>query len=298
MKKYISLIIVIAILSTTLVACSGIKKDYTFDKTTENDNQLAIVSFNCASPWGNLLKGTYSGTRVKRFAGYMNAVKPDSIGTQEMNFDWINKLSKLMPEYESYGVKRGGDDKESTSETNALFWLKDKYTCKDKNTFWLSETPEKESVYEGSACYRICSYVLLENNETGKSYIHMNTHLDHISDDARVFGANVIIDKILELREKYGENIPIVLTGDFNDTVDTPMYNAITNALVDSRVLAGEQDNKSITYQAWGELNQETGSLIDFIFTTEKATTYCLLDDTSNGYVSDHYGVYSIIELR
>lgn len=36
---------------------------------------------------------------------------------------------------------------------------------------------------------------------------------------------------------------------------------------------------------------------IDFIFTDGKAVDYTVLNDLNNGYVSDHYGVYSGINF-
>lgn len=102
-KKILSVFISAILISTVLTACTSEKGGYsTIDKT--NANSITTVSFNCAAPWGNVLKGTGSGTRVKKFADYMNTVKPDTIGTQEMNSKWLSKLETLMSDYESYGV--------------------------------------------------------------------------------------------------------------------------------------------------------------------------------------------------
>lgn len=279
-------------------AFSGCKKteSYSFNKANNDDNLLAAVTFNCAAPWGSLTDGTSSSARVKRFARYMNDIKPDIIGTQEMNSKWLGKLADLMPEYESYGVKRGGDDSEKKSEMNAVFWLKDKYECVEKDTFWLSETPHTESKYAGAGCYRICTYVVLKNKTTGKMCIHMNTHLDNASDEAREFGAEVIMKEANELLRKY-DNVALILTGDFNDTVDSSPYNVITEVLTDSYYTRESfaQARKS-TYTDWGKLEDEQMP-IDFIFTNSSSEDYQVLDDLTNGYISDHYGVYSVISL-
>ena len=116
----------------------------------------------------------------------MNDVKPDLIGTQEINSYWLSDLKNELKDYESYGVKRGGDSEEKNSEMNAVFWNKNKFSLLDKNTIWLSKTPNKESKYtyldengkEAEAgCNRICTYVVLTEKETGKTLAFLNTHL-------------------------------------------------------------------------------------------------------------------------
>lgn len=258
------------------------------------DDGIKIVTFNCAAPWGNVLNGTSSSARVKRFADYMNTVKPDSIGTQEMNQKWLDKLGELMSEYDSYGVIRGGDDNDNKSEMNAVLWLKDKYDALDKGTFWLSETPEEESRYEGAGCNRICSWVVLALKDTNvPCYIHMNTHLDNASEEAANYGAEVIVQKIDELSAQYAD-IPIVLTGDFNETAGMPAYNTIAEKLNEfGSTAADNSEIKKPTYHEWGAI--EDGEPIDFIFVSKDKyiADYKLLDDTAGGYVSDHYGVYA-----
>ncbi len=291
-KKILSIILSAVILTVTFSACSA--KEYADFKQTE-DGYIRIVTYNCAAPWGSLFKGTSSSKRVKLFANYMNSVLPDSIGTQEMNSKWMGKLETLMPLYDSYGVIRGGDDSTNKSEMNTIFWLKDKYDLLDKGTFWLTETPDVESRHDGAGCNRICTWVLLENKETGYKYIHMNTHLDNASEEAANYGALVIAQKMGELMLKYQDAF-IVLTGDFNETQGMEAYNTIASLLLDSRVEAGLEDQT--TFQDWG--NSDSGEAIDFIFmsSTQSVGGYYILDDVSNGYISDHYGVASDISIE
>lgn len=289
MKKFLAVFLTVIITAFSLSACST-EAIYTSIERKEQ-NSVTAVTFNCAAPWGSLLDGTQSSARVKKFAAYMNTVNPDFIGTQEMNSNWLSKLSELMPKYESYGVARGGDDSEKTSEMNAVFWLKDKYTLIDNGTFWLSETPDKESRYEGAGCNRICSWVLLKNNETNKQYLYMNTHLDNVSEEAQGFGAKVILSKEQKLAEQYPD-AAVILSGDFNQTRGMSAHSEVSAVLNDSLAAANENEIKG-TYQEWGE--QDNADPIDFIFSSDAITAvdYQVLDDISNGYVSDHYGVYA-----
>ncbi len=291
MKKKILLILSAILIIAMIAGCS--KTEFSAFDAPENGN-IRIVSFNCAAPWGNIMKGTGSSARVKKFAAYMNAVKPDSIGTQEMNQEWLDELASTLSDYDSYGVIRGGDDSERKSEMNAVFWLKEKYTAEKKDTFWLSKTPDKESRYEGAGCHRVCTWVLLSNKETGEKYIHMNTHLDNASEEAANYGATVIAEKIDELHSLY--NVPIVLSGDFNEFEGMIAYNTIAEIMQETRLAAKQTETKT-TYQGWGDVN--SGKPIDFIFTDKNipVSKYQVLDDTSNGYVSDHNGIMADISF-
>ncbi len=291
MKRILSAFFCIILIICLFAGCSENK--FTPLNSAENGS-IRVVSFNCASPWGSIANGTLSSSRVKKFASYMNSVSPDSIGTQEMNQKWLDRLAVLMSDYDSYGVIRGGDENENKSEMNAVFWLKNKYAADDKGTFWLSETHVTESKYEGAGCYRICSWVLLRNLSTGEKYIHMNTHLDNASEEAANYGASVISQKIDTLKAQYG--VPIVLTGDFNETEEMSACVTISEKLQNARKAAEITESK-LTYHDWG--NIADGEPIDFIFTEKESSVsqYKTLDDTSNGYVSDHFGIMADIKL-
>ena len=287
MKKFLSVFLTLVIAALTLCSCSRGEYQRIVSQSSES---ITAVSFNCAAPWGNILNGTGSGARVKRFARYMNAVAPDLIGTQEMNSDWMNKLETLMADYDSYGVERGGDDSSKKSEMNSVFWLKSEYELLDNGTFWLSETPETESRYEGAGCNRVCTWVVLRQTESGKLILFMNTHLDNASEEAANFGAEVIASKMAEISSAYDE-ITTVLTGDFNETQGMAAYNTAASVLTDT--LEAFPERKAGTYHDWGKL--ENTEPIDFIFVSQNAQVadYQVLNNTSGGYISDHFGVYA-----
>lgn len=278
------------------------KPAYELEKTdySANANEVSVVTFNVAGAFGTDFEDTDSMQRCGRFADYMNRIHPDSIGTQEINTLWLDELKGTMPEYESYGVKRGGDSEEKNSEINAVFWLKNKYNAVEKNTIWLSETPEKESKYtfvdengekQEAGCNRVCTYAVLENKKTKDMYIHMNTHLDNSSEQAANFGAEVIVNEIAKLKAKYGSGIKIILTGDFNQSENGLAYKTIQNVLTPC-----DNTDTGCTYQEWGY--RDTGDEpIDFIFSNGEFDKHELLNNISSGYVSDHYGRFNTIKL-
>lgn len=302
LKPYNS--VLAALLAASVVAslcCMYRSKEVKYAATKTVKGDLSAVTFNVAAAFGSSLDDTDSMVRCSRFASYMNSVEPDLIGTQEMNSYWLDELTKTMPNYGNYGVKRGGDSEEKNSEMNAVFWNKNKFSLEEQKTFWLSETPDTESKYtytdgdgnyREAGCYRICSYVVLTEKETAQRLVFMNTHLDNTSEQAADFGAEVILRKIDEFRELYGTDIRIVLTSDFNETQQGDAYKLVADKLNDCT----DNSKKTATYREWGYCY--TGNEpIDFIFTTGVGNGYTVLDDLSGGYISDHYGIYSDIEF-
>ena len=295
-QKMIAGVFVIAVIPSVLFA-TGFKPVESAICPATEECEISVISFNVASAFGTKLEDTDSMDRCKRFEEYIEAYSPDFIGTQEMNSYWFDELSNTLEEYNSYGVKRGGDSEERNSEMNPIFFKKS-FEVVEKNTIWLSETPDIESKYtytdengeEAEAgCNRICTYAVLTN--AGSTYILMNTHLDNASEQAREFGAGVILDEIDKLQETH-QNAKLVLTGDFNETSDAEAYKLLTSELNDTT----DDSKQMATYQAWGYIN--TGDKpIDFIFTNGKSQNYYVLNRLDNGYISDHYGIYSEINF-
>lgn len=215
---------------------------------------------------------------------------PTVIGFQEATKWQYSYLKESMPDYDSVITYR---DNAFNSEGCPVFYRKDLYKLIDKNSFWLSETPEKMSKDWGAACYRICSYVILEEKESGKQFVIFNTHLDHISDEARIKGINVVLDKI----KQFG-SLPSVIMGDFNAYEDSETYRSATANFLDAKYQT-ENPMTGATYQNWGE-SLDRGSIDYFMISKEgiKVDEYRIVTDTYDGvYASDHFQIFTVLEL-
>jgi len=247
---------------------------------------------------------------------------PDSISFCEATNNWMKYLREEMPKlgYSCVGV---GRDSGSTggsgngNEHSPVFYKTDKYELLESDTFWISATPEVAgSKSWGTSIKRICSYAVLKNKETGAMYAHFGTHLDHQSAEARQNAVFVIESYIHEVLDKYGD-IGIVLSGDFNDTMQSNMYLSLLSFMDDSRSLAKEKLVIGSTTNGYRPNEWETNhagdktptvgtsSPIDYIFlgkNTASVSLYTVVNDyftfELNGKtwtdhpVSDHYGVY------
>lgn len=257
----------------------------------ENNDNILVASYNTAAPWGNLLKGTYTTRRMHLWANQLNNTLPDSLGVQEINSFWVADLKELLPQYDYYGVKRGGDSNEEQSEMSGIFYLKDKYTLIESDTFWISETPDKESRFDGAGCHRVCSYVVLKNKSNGFTYIHLNTHFDNTSVEAQNLGGKLVSECAEKLTKKY-DNAPVVITGDFNQYNDGEAVK-----LLDSKGYTNASNwDKTPTYHGWGEV--EDIEPIDYIFTKGFAPSDYKVHSKTNTetFISDHYMISATLK--
>lgn len=170
---------------------------------------------------------------------------PTIIGFQEATKLQYVYLCRSLPGYDSVITYR---DKSPFSEGCPIFYSKDLYALIDKGSFWLSETPEEMSKDWDAKCYRICSYVILEEKSSGQQFVVFNTHLDHVSDVARINGIGVVLDKI----QQFG-GLPSMIMGDFNAEEDSETYRSATENFLDAKYQAKEAVGlHGATYQNWG----------------------------------------------
>ncbi len=304
MKKSIKIILIslVAILLVFAIVVAGFFTIYPMtpdveiksaQERIENKSEIFVASYNTAAPWGNLLEGTYTTRRMHLWANQINNTLPDSLGVQEINSIWAEGLEELLPQYAYYGVKRGGDENEQKSEMNGIYYLEDKFNLLESETFWISETPDTESKYENAGCYRICSYVVLENKLTGFTYIHMNTHFDNSSAEAQNLGGELVVEHADKLTAKY-ENAPIVITGDFNQYSDGESV----KMLVDEGYTNANNGDKTPTYHGWGDILHNEP--IDYIFVKGfTASDYKVHSNTGEkSDISDHYMITTKLNIK
>lgn len=224
----------------------------------------------------------------------------DILGMQEVLVNQMNDLKERLPEYTAVGVAR--EDGVDKGEFSPLFYKKDKFSEMESGTFWVSETPEIAGSKGWDASYiRVATWAILEEKETGKQIFAINTHLDNDGLIARKEGGNLIIKKAQEL----GKGLPIILTGDFNDTPDSEAIRNITdtthpNYLIDSKSIAVKKSGTDWTFHDFGRLPENKRPLIDYIFISNqiKVQDYIVLPDMIDGtYLSDHKPVVAKLRI-
>lgn len=218
---------------------------------------------------------------------------PDSVGLQEAHTEWMRYLAKALKDEYSY-VGIGRENGKRLGEFSAIFYLKDKYKAVESGNFWLSETPEKPSMGWDAACKRICTWVRLRDRETGKEYVHINTHFDHRGEIAQKNSVGMIHNKAKEFKD-----IPLVFTADLNIFEGGEIYkDMVSDVLKDAKFLAPDTMNE-VTYHN-GDPEHFDGKIIDFVLVNSLVVpkTYRVLTQGIDGQlVSDHYPIYSDCEF-
>lgn len=243
--------------------------------------QSKIMSYNlrCLTPMDVGQKSWFY--RADYILQDIETEAPGILGFQEATCWQYDFLVEALPDYDSVITYR---DKAFNSEGCPIFYHTGRYTLVDKGSFWLSETPETMSRDWGAACYRITSYVILTDNASGKDFVVFNTHLDHVSDEARIKGMEVVLDKIAQ----FG-GLPAVIMGDLNAEEDSATIAAATEHFLDARYAAPETVD-TYTYQNWGNFTE--ARRIDYFMISRSGIVplrYSVLDQPHDGvWSSDH----------
>ena len=289
-------------------------KVMSYNVYVKNDDVTGITN-------GNTYDCSYE-TRVRYIVQNINNNMPDSIGLQELTSDMRFMLENyedlnggiLTANYAGVGDYRSKSGK--NNEASLIYYNKNKFSLKYSGTFWLSESGDEYSTHSASDYPRICTYVLLENKETGLQYLHVNTHLEHEvnskgnSNQAAISSSEKIIDFV----DKKFPNVPVVITGDFNQKKGSAPYNNFIDAgYSDARdIYQGITNTYSNCYNEGKDGNAYEPKVIDHIlvndYFADGIKSYTVYDeDYSNSskydkfvldypYPSDHHPV--VVELE
>ena len=218
--------------------------------------------------------------------------KPDIFGLQEALHEQVEYISTEFEDFKMIGV--GRDDGAKEGEFSPLF-ISNNFDVKDSGTFWLSEKPDSPSIGWDASYKRIATWAIIQSLSSGESIFVINTHFDHQGELARLESARLLLSKIKE----YSQNLPIILLGDFNFTVDAEAYKILHNS-----ELIGDANEKSQYHYGTNNTFNDFGkgtlipAKIDFIFVSDNIDVihHAIIGDKfNNKFPSDHMPV--LIEI-
>ncbi|AYO58514.1 endonuclease/exonuclease/phosphatase [Chryseobacterium sp. 6424] len=257
--------------------------------------ELSVMSFNIRLALDSDGENAWAHRRPDVLE-LLNYYEPDVLGVQEALPVQMRHLRDGLKNHSAIGV--GRDDGADAGEYSAIFYNHRKFRMMASGTFWLSETPDKPSKGWDAAYNRVCSYVLLKDKKSGKKFWAFNLHLDHVGNVAREESARLVLQKIQALNTK---NHPVILTGDFNLTDDTPPIKLLSENLKDTyRHCAKPPYGPSGTFTAFNT-QKPAKERIDYIFTKGfGCKSHRIINDRRENllYPSDHFPVFATLKFE
>lgn len=248
----------------------------------KKDSHITIASYNIRVP---VDKGDYTWkNRLPRIRKVIEQNKLDIFGIQEgLKFQIEDMIAGTN--YGYTGV--GRNDFQRSGEYSAILYDKTKFELLEFGTFGLSEKPDMPGVKSwGSAYPRIATWGLFRVRQTGKKFLYYNTHLDHVSELARVNGIRLIMDHVNKRKEV---SLPVILTGDFNARPDSGVYKTASQYLKDAaKISVAKPQGPKGTYHGF---KGKVLIYIDYIFVSNHVRVKSFkVDDTriDGKYPSDH----------
>lgn len=155
----------------------------------------------------------------------------------------------------------------------------------------LPSSEKNNQTFEWDAAYpRICTIARLCLKDSRQTLTVINTHFDHVSEEACYRSAQLIAEKVTKLPPKE----PVFLTGDFNDERIERWHGIISEVLNDSEIYSPHQVGPDIactlvtldSIPKWEDMAK-----IDYIFINDnvdviKTTVHT---DKFNGYYPSDY---------
>ena len=279
----------LALCALLVCSCSGKKSQAAKEDAAPQKTQITWGTFNIRmdTDADSLNSWKYRKDNVCK---YIQNKQVDIVGMQEVLHHQLEDLKAGLPGYAAIGV--GREDGKTQGESSAILYRPDKFDVLDSNTFWLSQYPDSVGFigWDG-ACTRIATWAKMKDKATGKIFMAVNTHFDHVGVEARKNGALLIIDRIKEI---VGDQ-PAVLTGDFNVADDSEAYQTLTTnefVLKDAHKIADTTSGPAYTFHDYGRLAMEKREKIDFIFVTPQihvvSSEIAQEAEGPTGYLSDH----------
>ena len=284
---------IVSLVCTGLIAMAA-SVDGADSKPSGTDAGLCVMTYNLR--YASSTPPNAWSQRRPLVAECIRQVNPDVIGTQEGLYAQLKDVATDLPAYDWIGLGREGGSK---SEFMAIFYRKSRLEPLAYDHFWLSDTPEVVgSSTWGNANRRMVTWVKFRDLKTGKQFYHVNTHLDHEVQVARERGAALLRTRV----EKFGNSLPVILTGDFNCATNNKAYQTLVadGFFTDTWMVAKERRGEGLgTFNGFKEI-PKNDIRIDWILGRGKVevTATEIVTYTKDGmFPSDHFPLVSWVRF-
>lgn len=220
-----------------------------------SDNVLRVMTFNLLTATKKRRSHPWR-LRKRNIARIFERMQPDVVGTQEANYQQLQELAALLPDYAFVGEGNLGPDRAADERSwyCAIFYRKDRVRLaggeQAGHVMWLSPTPEvPASQYHLGTRPRLVTWHTFELNG-GRQFVFGTTHLEAINRWHRQRSARQIREYVDRKVDELGPLVPVFLTGDFNAGADSR----------EIRAMVAEQGGATPMYDAWTESGRDAGT--------------------------------------
>src|SRR6056297_1651233 len=163
--------------------------------------------------------------RKEMVVDVINEFSPDLLGLQEALAFQSDYIGSKLDGYQYFGRSR----MTTPNEHCGIFVKVDRFVQLAGGHFWLSESPEvPASKSWDSSLPRMATWLLLQDQQRleGPPVLIVNTHFDHRGKKARQKSAQLLAERVGQLRQ-LADNPIVIVTGDFNTAVASGPYTAL-----------------------------------------------------------------------
>lgn len=256
-----------------------------------------FMSFNIRYFNNNVDKNNGWDQRKHALPAMINDVRPVVAGLQECSRRQEEYIVARSHGYKSvnFALRTGEAALKPLSYVDPVIYDSTKVQVVDYGGFWLSETPDEFSQSWNSKEPRCALWVKFKFLAGGKEFIFINTHLDHVSVEARKNGVDVILARLAQINKG---KLPMILVGDMNAQLQNEdSLERLEKEWQYTLKTAADSDPK-YTFNGFGR--SWTGT-IDYIWTkgVKKCSKYRVVARKycDAAFISDHYPIYADLEM-
>ena len=242
-------------------------------------------------------------TRRDAYYKMLKTMSPDIVGLQEAEQQHVKDILENCADYSyvGYGRKSGEDILKvytglqqyykKHSESTTILYKTDKFTKHSDGWFCHSDQPNKAGSYFAGTedeQPRISTWAIFTHKDTGRKFFYLNSHTC-LYDEPMQKEIKLIRDKVKELNT---ENLPVVLSADWNLVEDDEWMEPITKNYSSARRTAPVTDN-CYTFH-WWETSSERRQIDHIYYKDLECLEFHTVNQKWNGLlVSDHYPIYA-----
>ncbi len=262
--------------------------------------ELHVMSFNvrvdAASPPGH---PDHWPDREPLLRGLLRREQPSLLGVQEPLAHQMEAIADALGE--RYRVVGEGREGGSRGEHSSIFYDTERLELLEHGQSWLSDEPDVVgSVGWGATLPRIVVWARLRDRVTGRSLLHVNSHFDHASEEARDRSAQTVVELIAAHR---GDVDGVLFTADANAAAErSDAYRTLVDGagLRDSWLVADEQLTEAVaSFHDYGT-PEPGGDRIDWVLVSPEVRVRAAAIDLAGDddrRPSDHAAAHAVITL-